>query len=202
MNFASWDHTPLSHAMPFGHWQAPEYHHGWDHSIPFVELQNLNTLNLQGLGIPYSSMIELDETQQREYTLDLDALEMLEDTKDEKIDAGDKKISVYGALKNNMEYKNALQVQKRLLNMVKQNIFDFIELFQIRSLISIDDLCGIHFKLTHIPKNMFLSKEEHLKHQQSIVFSFMLVKSIMDNFLLSDFANAITVENKDFVHNM
>ena len=147
-------------------------------------------------------MIELDETQQREYTLDLDALEMLEDTKDEKIDAGDKKISVYGALKNNMEYKNALQVQKRLLNMVKQNIFDFIELFQIRSQISIDDLCGIHFKLTHIPKNVFLSKEEHLKHQQSIVFSFMLVKSIMDNFLLSDFANAITTENKDFVHNM
>lgn len=86
--------------------------------------------------------------------------------------------------------------------MVKQNIFDFIELFQIRSLISIDDLCGIHFKLTHIPKNVYLSKDEHLKHQQSIVFSFMLVKSIMDNFLLSDFANAITVENKDFVHNM
>lgn len=30
----------------------------------------------------------------------------------------------------------------------------------------------------------------------------MLVKSIMDNFLLSDFANSITVENEDFVHNM
>lgn len=75
-------------------------------------------------------------------------------------------------------------------------------MFQIRSLISIDDLCGIHFKLTHIPRNVFLTKDEHLKHQQSIVFSFMLVKSIMDNFLLSDFANAITIENKDFVHNM
>ena len=120
----------------------------------------------------------------------------------EKVDAGSgKKMSVYDALKNNMEYKNALQVQKRLLNMVKQNIFDFIELFQIKSLVSIDDMCGIHFKLTHIPKNVFLNNQP-LKHQQSIVFSFMLVKSIMDNFLLSDFANAITVENKNFVHNM
>ena len=49
----------------------------------------------------------------------MDALEQLEDAKEEKIEAGDKKISVYDALKNNMEYKNALQVQKRLLSMVK-----------------------------------------------------------------------------------
>ena len=199
MNFA-WDHhNPLSHAMHYGHVHAPAHHGYMHHAMPYAELQNLDSsLNLQGL----SPMIELDDREKYEYTLDISELDNIEGAYDKNIAAGTEVISLAEALQKNVEYNNALKVQKRLLGMIKTNVLDFIELFQIKSKIFIDDKCGIHFKLTHIPDNVYSGDDQPLKHQQEILFSFMVVKSIMDNFLLSDLANAITVENKDFVHNV
>ena len=47
--------------------------------------------------------------------------------------------------------------------MFKGNIQEFLKMFEIKADINIDEMCGIHFKLTQIPKNVMVG-DKPLKH--------------------------------------